>query len=435
MGLYTRHDLPSVDSTVGGHMDVLAGICRSTLGSNLDSVVLAGSFGRGEGSVLIGADGTVQPVRDYDVRVILREPTHSSAVEKIRREFMLATGLGRADERFSGERGFSITVEPLTRAELSGPFVRDRDLRAYDHLTASRVIWGRDHSPELRFEATEIPKVNGLRFLYQKMVGLVGHYRGPHTSHTADEARRTLIYECDKTFIEICTALCLLADTYVPSYEARAELFARDWQTWFPGPAKDLPGLGLQVLRATREKLCPGSTVPMPVEFAFYKAREALLVTHRYYVRRLYGVDVTPGEAGCKRLLKVLRTHYYRGPVSNRLEEKGLNNRVSVWALNEVYGRALRLKYAGSGLAAPAAILRGGAPNIDIFVASWCTLASLSAAGAGEPDGELLNGASHVLGRLPGPEWRGGAGRARGWKQYRVVRAHLTQAYRRWEQS
>jgi hypothetical protein len=322
---------------------------------------------------------------------------------------------------------------------LAGPFVRDHDLRAYDHLTASRVIWGHDCSPALRFPASAIPKVNGLRFLYQKMVGLVGHYPGREADRMAvEEARRTLLYECDKTFIEICTALCLLAGNYVPSYRERADIFAREWEAWFPVLAKELPSLAADVVRATEEKLRPGSTKAPTPGFAFYRARKALLVVHRHYVRRLYGVEIKCTKASW-RLLSVLKARYYRGVVSTRLEDKGLNNPLSCFVLNEAYGRALRLRYArGEGAAALLkAVAHGEAPIIDIFVASWCALASLpdDESTGSEPEGDLLAQAHQVLGRLPSVDSHTVAQHRGGWDSYRSVRAALADAYMRWEKS
>ncbi len=447
MGMYTAHDSAAVDHIIERHMSVLTGLCQAALGANLRSLVLAGSFGRGEGSVLIYSDGSVQPLRDYDVRAILHKPVAPSTIESIRREFMRVTGLGSADERFSGETGFSITLEPLTVRELASSFVRDRDLRAYDHLTASKLLWGEDYSASaaLYFPARDIPKVNGLRFLYQKMLGLVGHFPGPgETIQASNGAGSPLAYECDKTFIEIGTALCLLADAYVPSYRMRAQLFAENYRRWFPELAEEQPDLGKQVLRATEEKLRPGSTAPMQPHVAFSEAREALLAVHRYYVRRLYGVDVTPSPANSDRLARVLRANYLIGPVSNWLSPKKLDNPPARWALNEAYGRMLRLKYARgvgevSGLGTLGVLRSSEAPNISIYLAAWCALSAVLCRDGhvSGVDSVLLECAGVMLKRLPG-----GAGinstiqtgiSDAHWNLYKATREQIARAYHIWE--
>ena len=407
-------------------MRTLRKLCAAELGGSLKSLVLSGSFGRGEGSVLLHADGCVEPLRDYDVRLVVEGPVPRAAVEQVRSRFMQETGLGGTDERFSGERGFSLTLETLTTEEARTSFVRDRDLRAFDHLHASHVIWGEDLSEGLRFPAAEIPKVNGLRFLYQKMVGLVGHFGGPGS----DDARQTLLYECHKTFIEICTALVLLAGEYVPSYRERARLFEAKWRVWFPELAWQLPDLADQIARSTQEKLFPGSTpAPNPVEM-FYRTRKALLTVHRFYVHRLYGIAVKSGRRGSARLRKALYGDYYRVPVSKWLDGRGVDYLPARWVLNAAYQRLLRLKHArAAGLdacrAAWGCLRAGEAPPIDIFIAAWCALASLR----GVPDVRLLRCAEDALARLPGMGGRK-TGATDAWALYSVVRERLDQPQR-----
>lgn len=441
MGSFTTHTLQAVDETIETHMQILADLCRLNLGSNLDSLVLAGSFGRGEGSVLISEDGSVRPMRDYDVRVILHQPAAPEVVGRIRERFMQATGLGGTAEQFSGETGFSLTLEPLTVGQLGGAFVRDRDLRAYDHVTASRLIWGRDHSANLQFPASEIPQVNGLRFLYQKMVGLVGHVAGPESfDHAAEDNRSTLVYECDKTFVEICTALCLLAGAYVPSYRARADLFSQNYRLLFPDLALLLPDLDKQILRATQEKLRPGSTPSVPPAVNFTRARKALLVTHRYYVRKLYGIDVVPSRAGCRKLAKALSASYFQKAVSGWLSEKHFDNPPARWALNEAYSRALRLKFAHvsgvSGVRTLSTLRHREAPNTAIFLAAWCVLASLRSR-----DGQItgvsapsLRCAAGMLAKLPGGIVATEHTSGTEWDKYSAMRAGVVHSYHTWEQ-
>src|SRR5947209_2267716 len=227
MGHFTVHSIPSVDAVIQNHMVVLRDLCLKTLGSNLSSLILAGSFGRGEGSVIIRHDDSIQPLRDYDCILVLHRHVARAVIEDIRSDFFRLTGLGNDMEHFSGEHGFSLTLDPFTIDQLKSDFVRDRDLRAYDLLHASTMIVGIDYSHELAFPADDIPLVNGLRLLYQKMVGLVGHVSGPEVfTRDPDCLRSTLGYECNKTFIEICTALTLLAGAYRPSYRQRADIFA-----------------------------------------------------------------------------------------------------------------------------------------------------------------------------------------------------------------
>jgi hypothetical protein len=431
MGTYTIQDKPIVDAVIEGHMQLLKSLCVTHIGANLVSLVLGGSFGRGEGSVLIDRNGTVEPLRDYDVRLIVRQPVLRDRIERVRAEFMRLSKLGDTDEHFSGQRGFSLTLEPLTQQQLTTSFVRDRDLRAYDFLNASQVLFGEDHAPALRFPAASIPKVNGLRLLYKKMIGLVGHR---DRLAIAGDVRRTLIYECDKTFVEICTALVLLAGAYVASYQARAELFAQHWQDWFPDLARDCPDLSDQIYRATQEKLCPGSTSVLPADQAFEQARAALLAVHRFYVRQLYGLEVTPGQTSTRQLRGALTQDFFKVAVRTWLQQRHLSGKLSSAALNTAYHHLLRRAFARSagqrGVRALWESARASeAPQIDIFLAAWCALAALGE----QPCDRLLQCANVSLDRLPGVS----SSRAQlvGWPYYSATRERLVRAFSLWQQS
>lgn len=429
MGIYTAYNLPAVDQTIDEHMQLLTELCLANLDDNLDSLVLAGSFGRGEGSVLINADGTVEPLRDYDVRVVLLRPPAPGVLARIRDTFMQRTGLGNADELFSGECGFSLTIEPLLRDELETCFARDRDLRVYDHAYASRLLYGTDRATPLQFPAHEIPLVSGLRLLYQKMIGLVGHYDGRIPPY---DLRRTLGYECDKTFVEICTALVLLAGKYIPSYSRRAALFNQHWQAWFPELAAELPGLGSDVVRATQAKLYPGTATALQPAESFARARAALLAVHRYYIRRLFGIEVSPGAHGCDLLRTALLRGYYQPAAARWLAARQLNYGLARWLVNLAYQRLLRLQYARGAGSTPVAALcealwAAEAPPISVFLAAWCTLAATADSAAES----LLRDAQHMLRRLPGGCAVASASTYAG---YAATRACVIRAYSQWEQ-
>jgi len=432
MGIYTAFDDPAVDATVGGHMQLLGALCAGALGDNLESLVLSGSFGRGEGSVLRHADGGVEPLRDYDMRVITRGPADPAALAAVKAEFLRRTRLGAGDERFSGERGFSLTLEPITAGQLRAVFMRDRDLRAFDFAAASTVVAGRNVLAELRFPAEQIPPINGLRFLYKKMIGLVGHYPGPGAG---GDLRRTLIYECDKALIEIGTALVLLAGAYVPSYGRRAELLRAHYRDWYPELAAELPGLADEIAAATDEKLRPGSRQAPAPDAAFAAARRALLAAHRCYARRLLGVDVAPGSPGARALRRALARAYFRPAAAAWLDQRGLGRLPARAALNRAYHGLLRARYArasgaGGGRALAEAMRAAAGPHIDLFLAAWLALAAANP--AGPPDDALLAASAQALGRLP---CAGAVSPSAGWSGYGELREQIVRGWHTWDKS
>jgi hypothetical protein len=76
-GTYTVRSDPAADALVAGHLKIILEAIKARFGP-VRAVVLGGSFGRGEGGVMTGADGRLRPVNDYDLMVVdprdLREP-------------------------------------------------------------------------------------------------------------------------------------------------------------------------------------------------------------------------------------------------------------------------------------------------------------------------------------------------------------------------
>ena len=71
MGKYTAHDDPIIDQVVAGHLAQIVDAIRARV--NPQSIILFGSFGRGEGSVMVH-DGDVNFLSDYELAVVIRSP-------------------------------------------------------------------------------------------------------------------------------------------------------------------------------------------------------------------------------------------------------------------------------------------------------------------------------------------------------------------------
>lgn len=72
MGLYTTCNDPRADQEIQISLDVIVDGIMKLMGAHVDSIVLVGSFGRGEGGVIF-ANGCFRPVNDFDIFVIVRK--------------------------------------------------------------------------------------------------------------------------------------------------------------------------------------------------------------------------------------------------------------------------------------------------------------------------------------------------------------------------
>ena len=68
---FTIHDSQDIYHRISSDLDLITQIILNKF-TNIESIVLAGGFGRGEGSVLI-VDNDIQPINDYDIYIITKE--------------------------------------------------------------------------------------------------------------------------------------------------------------------------------------------------------------------------------------------------------------------------------------------------------------------------------------------------------------------------
>ncbi|SVB90683.1 uncharacterized protein METZ01_LOCUS243537, partial [marine metagenome] len=67
---FTIHDNQDIYHRISSDLDLITQIILNEF-TNIESIVLAGGFGRGEGSVLI-VDNDIQPINDYDIYIITK---------------------------------------------------------------------------------------------------------------------------------------------------------------------------------------------------------------------------------------------------------------------------------------------------------------------------------------------------------------------------
>ncbi|MFX1362975.1 MAG: hypothetical protein ACFE7A_05945, partial [Promethearchaeota archaeon] len=70
MGKYTKYESKRVDSVIDSQLNLIRDIILEDI-SGVKSIILAGGFGKGEGSLEITQDGKVVLLRDFDLVAIV----------------------------------------------------------------------------------------------------------------------------------------------------------------------------------------------------------------------------------------------------------------------------------------------------------------------------------------------------------------------------
>lgn len=308
MGKYTEHECERIDDKIDSQLHLITNTILENI-PGVKSIVLAGGFGKGEGSVEITQDGEIRLLRDFDIVAIVDKIPKEKTQSKIYEEINESLGIHNPEGELFRFSDFVVCVYFRREQDLIYP-----DVWFYDLKSESRLLYGKDVRCLIPWGRKDIPLSSGLRLLYEKVCGLLGvfSYIYIKAEKIPEQKRKLLIFECYKTFIEICTALSILASEYEPKYATRARNFPRFYFDKFPDLAQVLPELPAMVKTYTDFKLKPdfAKTRERPIEL-WFSARDSLGAVLRVYLRRFLGITLSkwkdlPDQA------KILARHYYK---------------------------------------------------------------------------------------------------------------------------
>src|SRR3989344_2938143 len=211
------------DKRIEDDINKIKGIIAKRL--NPVSIILFGSFGKGEGSFLI-EDDKVRPLNDYDFYVITKN--------KIKNEILEAVGLECA--KAIGCSGLEFAEHPNAEYDYRKFFHVDIRAIEYDKLRKlkptqrtfelkhSMIVYGGDVRaliPDVQISASD-----AIRLLFNKMHQLL------LSKDNSKEIKAIHVY---KTFLDCCSALLIIENRFASNYRERERIFS---DMDFPGELK-----------------------------------------------------------------------------------------------------------------------------------------------------------------------------------------------------
>ncbi len=344
----SRRYVPCEDKSVNEQIDSQLQLVAKTILKNMTnvrSIILAGGFGKGEGSFKLTKDGKVRCLRDFDIVCIVDRKPRSKAVEKLHDLTYKSLGLKNPKSSVYGRaRNFMIDIIFLRKDDLIYP-----DVYFYDLKAASQILWGEDVRDFIPWTKKDVPLSSGLRLLLEKVTGLLGHFsiayvQGKTTTYREKEV---LVSECHKTFIEIGTALCILARKYEPRYRQRAKALANFYATQFPELARVLPELPKKVIQYTGLRLGSYSLVDYedPVEL-WFSARNYLREALNFYLKSYTGKSLSDWNS-LPNLMREVAGQYYKPFLDSLLRARlHFSSRFVLDVANFLYQGLTNLDYA-----------------------------------------------------------------------------------------
>lgn len=324
-------------------------ICKEVLGVGRPvSIILMGSFGRGEGSVLVEKRNIV-PLKDYDILLVVNKKWPASKIQNLTRKINKRLGHGDPFSRQFLYLDFVVTIFQLTTRELR----HLNDVKSFEIKTGSKVLFGQDIRQEIDLSSDDLPLSSGARFLLQKVIGLVALFSPKRVTGVGNRAwgekeKLQLFYECGKMYLDVGTALSLLAGQYKPSYLERCELLESTYEKEFPQLAKAMPYLIKTISYFTRYKLYPNKKEIDRTDPArlWFKTRDDFGLIIRYYMKQYLDVSGKDWEAFSEECYRKLKEEDLDGIISYFLKtEFHFSSKFIVKVANLLYQRLFAFRY------------------------------------------------------------------------------------------
>ncbi len=215
MGRFSAADDPLVDQTVEAHLSLVVKAILSHL--NPTAIILRGSFGRGEGSVLCNDNGLTF-LSDYEIDVATPSPRHRTLFGELSRDFT---------EKLGVDTGIRWVKPDYMSTRRIGPFPAGPaavTIALYEIRYGSQILYGQDilnTAPEI--EAGKIPLSSAIHLLLNRMAESL-NYLPNHGEVNQDELKT--IYWINKLILACVESLLLSWKQYHFLYKERGQRFS-----------------------------------------------------------------------------------------------------------------------------------------------------------------------------------------------------------------
>lgn len=332
MGKYSIHDDPNIDKQI---QDRIERIVRKLVEEfpKIHSIILTGGFGKGEGSVAI-SDEIVKPLRDFDFIVIFERDVPKKEFKSFLKNLMCNESEMLYEYKYNKE--FSVDIHATTIKNLN----YYPDIVTYD-LKRGQIVYGHDVRNDIIIEAHDIPLRSGARLLFQKSTALIGvmTYDRTKSGLKSSKERDTFIRETSKVYVEIGSALCILAKQYKSHANKRLQILSSIYREHFSKLYRNVPELVERIEFCTHHKLDPHSN-PIredPIKF-WFQARNDIGEVMKFYFEEYLGLHFEEWLSYIESLESTLGRFYYIPLIRNLLDLKGIPyNKTILSFLNSIY--------------------------------------------------------------------------------------------------
>lgn len=178
----------------------------------LSSIILTGSFGRGEPTYTVGGDGELQLKSDVEIALVFPDSAQKQTVENL---------IEAVSSEFTEDLNLMAINEKRVRKAYNFNFSlrvpRYKTIFTYDLFNGSRTIWGRDFVKENTVTASDVDPYEAKRLVANRIGELV------YLQNSADESSKDYLRKQwkGKLILAIVSAWLICEGVYVSSYHGQ----------------------------------------------------------------------------------------------------------------------------------------------------------------------------------------------------------------------
>jgi len=306
MSRYTASNDPEIERKVNKIVETIKDeIIRSV---HPKSIILKGSFGRGEASV-VEDDGKLKFLSDCEVIVIPKKRIKRGELSRLSRELTQRTGLKVEIAGIELELKFCLPLHLWNRIP---PTIDNYELKR-----GSKVIYGENFLERLpNFKAEDIPVWEGIRLMLNRMIESSQYFSIDYLNkYPSKEAEQNLFFWTNKMLLACQDALLILAKRYHYSYKVRNEIFQEIFLKNFEDLYEQIPNFLPLTVKATEYKLNPKKMYYEDVVEFWFEVAEITDKVFRYVIEKNMGITFDSYVEFQEKYLKHphIRKKYYRG--------------------------------------------------------------------------------------------------------------------------
>lgn len=248
MGKYTVLDNPIVDESIDAHMKIITKEVVDRI--KPESVILTGSFGRGEGSVIL-KNSEVKILSDYEMGVVTNK-------------FWQRELLSRLSQKLSTMLGVETTLACITPHRLKQNRTKNlsfgRSLPSvsmYELKSGSILLYGKNYLSENLIDPRTIPLWEGISLLFNRIAEALQYFDVCIFQKLGDALVEdlNLIKWISKIVLACSDALLISVGKYHYSYRIRRQVLQQEYPEYFSCTFRGFPQFLPMVQKAYEFKL------------------------------------------------------------------------------------------------------------------------------------------------------------------------------------